>query len=333
MFYRVTAALGFLLLTWSATLCADEARDRYAVPEGDVATLVKYIEDLQSFQPTTTAEILAYRQKAIGAFKTAADRILQLEKDKTSEAYRLAGAIKFQLRLNEVAGADEKAQQTFYKELSQYVDEAKTTTQLDVALANTFCQILDQAKNVKLATEAYAKFGKQFAKLDDEELAAFGERMVGVSRRLELPGHKMEVTGETVTGDKFDWKAYRGKVVLVDYWATWCGPCVQELPNLKETYAKYHDKGFDVVGISLDENRGRLQRFLAQREVPLVCLFKEGSGWNHPMVTYYGIDSTPTTILVDREGKVVAMDLFGSQLDRQLAKMLAPSGEGNTSGE
>jgi thiol-disulfide isomerase/thioredoxin len=324
-------ATGMLLALLSTNVSAEEtAADRYKVPEGDVEALVKFVEGLRSYRPTTTAEILAYRKKIRGAFRTAADRILKLEKDQTSEAYRLAGALDFQLRFDKIVPASEKVQRDFYEELSKYVDAAKTTSRLDVALANTLCELLEkETENVELAEEAYAAFGKRFSTHEDEELANYGQRMVGVSRRLGLPGSEMQVEGKTVAGEEFDWKSYRGKVVLVDYWATWCGPCIAELPNLKENYEKYHDKGFEVVGISLDENRNRLQRFLTEEEIPWACLFDDGNGPNHPMAKYYGITGIPTTILVDRDGKVVKMNVRGGDLGRQLAKIFGPADDSN----
>jgi thiol-disulfide isomerase/thioredoxin len=147
--------------------------------------------------------------------------------------------------------------------------------------------------------------------------------MEGSIRRLELPGKTMEITGTQVDGSPFDWSKYRGKVVLVDFWATWCGPCLGELPNVKKNYELYHDKGFDVVGISLDDNRQKLEDFLVKEQSPWANIF-EGGGWETPMAVYYGINSIPRAILVDKEGKVVSMNARGGELDKLLAELLGP---------
>jgi thiol-disulfide isomerase/thioredoxin len=291
--------------------------DRYAVPEADVAAIFKFLKGLESYRPTTTDEILAYRENARKAFETATDRIIKLEKDKTSDAYRKANSIQLQLRLSDVQGDTAESHHSFYQDIVSHLKSAKSASQQDLALAYTFGQMIERAGNTS----------------KDETLADLGEKMAGIARRLDLPGKEMKIEGTTTDGESFDWKAYRGKVVLVDYWATWCGPCVEELPNVKENYEKYHVKGFEVVGISLDEDPGRLQRFLAEREIPWDCLFKEGAGTNHPMANYYGVMKIPTTMLLDRDGKVVSMDVRGGDLGRQLAKLLGSPEESEGASE
>lgn len=296
--------------------------DRYAVPEGDVAAIVEFLKGLESYQPKTAEEILAYKQSALKAFQTAAKRIVKLEKDRTSEAYRKAVSIQLQLRMSEVQGGNAESQQSFYQDVLAYLKSDERWSQQDLAFAYQLGRTFEKVGNVDLAKEAFGEFGKMFSASEDEKLAEIGEIMAGVARRLDLPGKEMKIEGTTTRGEPFDWKAYHGKVVLVDYWATWCGPCVEELPNVKENYEKYHDKGFEVVGISLDSEPTRLLRFLSEREIPWVCLFEEGTGTSHPMAKYYGVMSIPSTMLLDRDGKVVAMDIRGGELDRQLAKLL-----------
>lgn len=305
-------------------------KDRYQVPDGDVAALVKFLDGLMSFRPKTTGEILAYRQKAQKAMESAADKIIKLEKDKSSKAYRKAVSVKLQLELPKVQTANEAGQRDFYERLVSHIAAAKELGQNDLALAFTTGQILEQGGNTELAQEAYTKFGRVFSKSEDETFAGYGRKMLGVSRRLGLPGKEMELEGTTVDGEEFNWKAYRGKVVLVDYWATWCGPCIAELPNVLENYEKYHEKGFEVVGISLDEDRERLARFISEKELPWTCLFQEGAGWNHPMAEFYGVMGIPAMMLVDRDGKVVSLRARGGELERQLVKLLGVKEEADS---
>ena len=173
------------------------------------------------------------------------------------------------------------------------------------------------------AGKAYAAFGGSFVKSSNPQIKAMGEGMAGMLRRLSLVGNEMEISGTNLDGSPFDQKSLAGKVVLVDFWATWCGPCVAELPNVLAAYEKYHDKGFEVVGVSLDTDRDALEGFLKEKEIPWTILFEqpEGQGWQHPLAAYYGITGIPTVILIGRDGKVVSMDVRGEKLGEALAKL------------
>lgn len=123
-------------------------------------------------------------------------------------------------------------------------------------------------------------------------------------------------------GVSFSLRDYRGKVVLIDFWATWCGPCIQEMPNVIRAYQKYHDKGFEIIGISLDSDMRTLQNFLDANEIEWrqAC---DGKGWKGDIVQQYGVDGIPATFLVDAEGNLIASNLRGSALDRKLGEIFS----------
>src|SRR6185436_18175660 len=110
--------------------------------------------------------------------------------------------------------------------------------------------------------------------------------------------HKFfDVTGKTVGGEHFDWKKYRRKVVLVDFWATWCGPCLGELPNIRKMHEAYKDRGFEVVAISIDSKRDALESFLEKRKLPWLCLHEKDATGKQPMAIQYGVFAIPLAIL------------------------------------
>jgi thiol-disulfide isomerase/thioredoxin len=137
----------------------------------------------------------------------------------------------------------------------------------------------------EVAVTAIKTFGPLFAKSGNDRIKQLAEGFQGKLRLLELPGKPMEIKGALLDGSPFDQATFAGKVVLVDFWATWCGPCVAEIPNMLEQYEKYHDKGFEVVGISLDEDKAEVEKFVADNKIPWPILFA-GKGWQDPTAQF-----------------------------------------------
>ena len=143
----------------------------------------------------------------------------------------------------------------------------------------------------------------------------------GAERRLSLPGKPIELVGTLLDGTPFDQAALAGKVVLVDFWATWCGPCVAEIPRVRELYDRYHDRGFEVVGISLDDDAEALAAFTAKHEIPWSIIHdRRGDEGRPPLAERYGITGIPTMILVGRDGLVVSIEARGRRLEELLAE-------------
>src|SRR5690606_19326214 len=116
-------------------------------------------------------------------------------------------------------------------------------------------------------------------------------------------------------------------VVLIDFWATWCGPCLQEIPNIKRHYELYRDKGFEVIGYNLDERRSDLERFFATQKLPWPTVVSEDDeriGFNSPLADQCGVRSIPFLVLLDQNGKVVALHPQGDMLGKKLAELLGP---------
>jgi thiol-disulfide isomerase/thioredoxin len=114
----------------------------------------------------------------------------------------------------------------------------------------------------------------------------------------------------------------RGQIVLVDFWASWCGPCRRENPNVVRLYERFHDQGFEIYSVSLDKDREEWLKAIRDDRLSWPNHVSDLNGWTSSGGKTYGIRSVPSTVLVDREGKVVARNLRGSDLERKLEQLL-----------
>jgi serine/threonine protein kinase/thiol-disulfide isomerase/thioredoxin len=160
----------------------------------------------------------------------------------------------------------------------------------------------------------------------DEVLGALSDRRTSnrlvrltPDRNVRKPqiGQPFIVDGTQPDGSPFDWTKYRGKVVLVVFWATWCQPCLEELPNIEKNYEAYHDQGFEVIGINMDDEAETVESFLIHRPSAWTTVFVAGA--------YGDIDAIPFIVLLDRNGKVSAVDVRGERLQQTLTQMLRPA--------
>jgi peroxiredoxin len=133
-----------------------------------------------------------------------------------------------------------------------------------------------------------------------------------------MPGTVVAITGQTVDGEAFDIEQYRGKVVVLHFWASWCGPCIRQIPGLKELYAKYHDRGFEVLGISYDFEEEKVREFIERHELPWLSLFDK----DRVILNRFSHGNSSLSLLIDREGKAVFYK--GDEELVELLKVLFP---------
>jgi peroxiredoxin len=175
---------------------------------------------------------------------------------------------------------------------------------------------------------------------DDADLNAQIEAQL---RRFAVrPGEQPpDFTIETLTGKEISPKDFHGKVVLLDFWATWCAPCIAELPNMEQAYKKHHEAGFEIVSISVDSAKQPLTNFLEKRSLPWIhALNGDAPRIESSPAAQYAVTSIPYTVLIGRDGKIAAVNLRGPALEDAVAKALAqpvddsvPTGDQKEQGE
>lgn len=141
-------------------------------------------------------------------------------------------------------------------------------------------------------------------------------------RKAELMRQPLDLNFQAVDGQRVDLQAFRGKVVLVDFWATWCGPCMREVPNVVETYKNLHDRGFEIIGISLDKDVDHM-RSVTESMGMTWCQYCDGQGWQNKISSAYGINSIPTTWLLDKRGYIRYVGLRGEALSKRIQELQA----------
>lgn len=163
------------------------------------------------------------------------------------------------------------------------------------------------------------RFVEKYKKTEPEAVAQI-ESQLKMSASFIVGMEAPDFTMNTPDGQSLALSHFKGKILLVDFWASWCGPCRRENPHVVEAYNKYHGKGFEVLGVSLDRTR----------EPWLAAIEKDGliwhhvsdlKGWQNEAAQLYGVSSIPHTVLLDREGKIIARNLRGQMLDDKLKEI------------
>ena len=188
----------------------------------------------------------------------------------------------------------------------------------DVQLASSLCRQLEHL-NPDQATQVCEAVTSAFGQVETipAEVPDAVARLAGLKHRLSLVGKPFSISGTTIDGEPVAWSDYAGRTVLIEFWATWCGPCMDEMQNTLDCYDRFHDRGFDVIGVSTDVDTGRLRQFLTSADLPWSTIHSPTSEENN-LSNQFGVLAIPCNILVGADGKVRSVSARGEELEKLL---------------
>lgn len=186
------------------------------------------------------------------------------------------------------------------------------------SLLRGFVAGLEQTKNALLID--YGKlFISTYPQSDPGFIAALNNTIAQIEATAE-GGTAPDISAATPDGKTMKLSDFRGKIVMIDFWASWCRPCRMENPNVLLAYNKYHSKGFEILGVSLDQEKGKWLDAIKQDGLIWNHISDLG-GWGSQPAKAYGVNSIPATVLVDKEGKIIARNLRGPALEEKLKEI------------
>ena len=231
---------------------------------------------------------------------------------------------KFMMALQ--SGKKDKAKDALYEMIEKGETEGKKITSELADGLEFVLQYAEYALEKDDVAKVYEKVLALFKNADDEEVVRSGKALEGKLRRAQLPGNEMLVGGTFIDDTEYKAEDYAGKTVLIDFWATWCGPCRGEIPNVKKLYGYYHEKGFEIIGISSDRDVETLKKFIEKEEMPWKQMMRDKAlvADGQTMGSYYGVTGIPTMILIGPDGKVVTINARGAALKDALESIYGP---------
>lgn len=283
----------------------------------DIVESIKNPKD----KPSTREQAIALLKKGLTEFDSAYAAAMKAAPENPSRW----DAALFEMmvgRAREIAGVPAPEKKAIGLEDILKAADAKPATKSQASLMSLM-EAAESAESSEGGADAWlAKAEKHLKDYPEEKMNKLVEgRIKSIKAAGDLKTKPLELKFTAVDGREVDVSKLQGKVVLVDFWATWCGPCVAELPNVLKAYKELHPKGFEIVGISLDSDKAELEGFVKAKGMEWPQYF-DGKGWQNEISSKYGINSIPAMWLLNKKGMVVSTNARGG-LEEMVTKLLA----------
>lgn len=306
--------VAFPLCEWDATPPAAAEQRLVTVPETGVPEWVAFLQTFQDLRPDTSRTSRQLLWQAPTSMREAATRILKSEKDEFAPASQLAIRVLLEdcigrMRLSMMAMPMDAF--TTMELLDMYLRarlEAKRLDREDAELTWWAVRVAETTPMVDQGQGAVSRWAQRLAASDKAEITDMAKPLEGVVRRLTAVGKPLALQGNSADGSPLDWNAYRGKPVWVVFWKSDQPACRTLLETARWWYDAYHDKGFEVVGVNIDDDRAVVDRYLHADPHPWRTVMDTTTPGTHPMAAYYGITDLPKSFFVDPAGNVMVRD-------------------------
>jgi len=306
--------------------------DFYSLTLGGDQVLILLLDSAENLSFTAREDSLQAPQRVEGSVNTALlHQYFNDAKAFDLENQQLVSRLRADRNDSTAMGQYAKLNTSFQAKTRQFIQDHMRSPAVLAALNRLdiqqemplFQQVRDSLRKSIPKSEYFTSYSEQVdrtaqqlaAQKQQEEQQAMLENLIPVGS--EAP----DFTQNTPEGKPISLKSLRGKVVLIDFWASWCRPCRMENPNVVKAYNKYHSKGFDIIGVSLDKTKEAWVNAIKQDGLTWNQV-SDLQFWNNAAAQQYGVSAIPYSVLVGRDGKVLGKNLRGAELEAKLAEVL-----------
>lgn len=304
-------------------------RDGFAVAVHEAATRLLALDASDRFHvlAVDTAFIVLHEQASLGNEQLDEQLNRFMNSLVTDKRPAIAARVAFHQLEQRVIASDDLPTD----KLPALLDEAFTylnehdLSDAHLRLASTVVHAINRYDDEEIRKEQFKRFGKVFSQSESRTLTAYGKKITksatAPANVSQLVGKPLELSGVTDLGGELNWPSYRGKVVLVDFWASWCGPCRAQMPKIKAIYEELDRKKFDVVAVNLDRSAEAFEEYSKEHQSPWPNVIGDDG---RALAEQYGVTALPTMMVVDGEGTIVAVGHSVQALRTAIDKAFKP---------
>ena len=286
-------------------------------PNAGKEALLKVIATAKGFRPYN-ADQYKLQQTAL---RDASNALMKLINNKEDPVRMQAELDALSSNAALMTGESDEDRDKVLEKILTYLKSRKQLSLADVQTGMIVGFYLELQPRKSPARDVYATMVDLMEKDEREEMQALRINLQASVRRLEMLGNKLDLAAKTIDDKPLTTDDFAGKFVLIDFFATWCGPCIAEVPRLRKHYDKYREKGLEVIGISLDDDRDALDKYLADAKLPWPVIHDSAPELADKLQMKYGIASLPTVLFLNKEGIVVSLEARGAELDRLMERL------------